>query len=82
MVKEIVIYGKNECKYCVKSKWMFKTFVEKYGYIMKYVELEKDNKVYLKELIGEFTTVPQIIVNGVHIGGYNEFIGWIERNIW
>lgn len=82
MVNKVIIYGKDECALCVKSKWLFKTFMEKYKYEMVYIELNEENKKYLTDLIGVFKTVPQILINGEHIGGYKEFMEWIEHNIW
>ena len=72
---DIIIYTQDSCGYCVMAKKEF----ERRGW--KYTEYnlkEDENKVSLFEQFPEAKTVPQIWVNGKHIGGYDELMKWID----
>ena len=66
----ITIYSKPNCTYCEKAK-----------YLLKNLGLDYEEKVVSKDLSVEelfevlgkqVRTIPQIIMNDKHIGGYNE----------
>jgi glutaredoxin len=71
----ILIYGKEGCSYCQKAK----ALCEARGYVYEYKTLDVD---YIKEQLLETfpgaKTVPQIVVNGLKVGGYDDFIKYIE----
>lgn len=72
----IQIYGKPDCPYCVKAKQL----CEGYNLAYNYYEIGVD--VSREALLEEFPTartVPQIVVNGTKIGGYNELVTYIEE---
>ena len=72
----IHIYGKPDCPYCVKAK----NLCETYGLTYQYYETGTD--ITKESLLKEFPnarTVPQIVVNGTKIGGYNELVSYIEE---
>jgi len=68
----IEIYGIPTCTYCKRAT----EFCEAAGLEYKYTCLVKEPDEYtkLEEKIGRFRSVPQIIVDGTHVGGYDSFI--------
>lgn len=71
----IKIYGKDGCPYCEKAK----ALCESRGFAHEYLTMGVDYpREQLFETFPGAKTVPQIIVNGQKIGGYNELIRYIE----
>ena len=71
----IYIWGKPACPSCTKAK----TFCEQRGLTFEYRELGKDFE--RDEVLSEFPearTFPQIVVNGLKVGGYEQFLSYIE----
>jgi len=68
---KIVIYGRPGCPYCVKAHDLCQAKALDFEYIdYKDVGLEKAD---LEKIVGKLiTTVPQILVDGVPIGGFTE----------
>jgi glutaredoxin len=68
---KIDIYGMDNCTYC-QSATQFCTAA---GLDYNYIDLTKSPEQLdvLEERIGRFRTVPQIFINGEHVGGYTEF---------
>ena len=68
---EIVIYTKDYCPYCKKAKSLFK----RKGYdIITEIDITDDEKLQ-KEMVeksGGRKSVPQIFVNGTHVGGCDD----------
>lgn len=72
----IEIFGKPACPYCDRAKALCETR----GYEFSYKSLGTDyTKEELLEMFPGARTVPQIIVNGTKIGGYNELVNYIEE---
>ena len=72
---DIIIYTQDSCGYCVMAKKEF----ERRGWEYTEYNLKDDeNKVSLFKHFPEAKTVPQIWVNNRHIGGYDDFMKWIE----
>jgi glutaredoxin len=71
----IHIWGKPACPSCTKAKML----CEQRGYQFEYLELGKD---FTREsVLAEFPsarTFPQIVVGGQKIGGYEQFVKYIE----
>jgi glutaredoxin len=66
----ITVYSKPNCPYCDKAK-----------YLLKSLGLQYEEKIVTKDLSVEelyealgkqVRTIPQIVINKDHIGGYNE----------
>ena len=69
---KICVFSKTTCGYCNKAKNLLNTYNFKY----QVYELDTQQNPYflgqqLKQLTNQ-TTVPNIFINGKHIGGYNE----------
>jgi len=72
----IEIYGKPQCPYCDRAKQLCESREFAYTYKSLGTDFTRE------ELLEQFPTartVPQIIVNGTKIGGYNELVAYIEE---
>ena len=75
----VVILGKSDCPYCVKAKEL----VEAKGLDYKYIDIVAKGytKVDLEVYTGSpVETVPQIFIDSQPIGGYTEFVAYLEGN--
>lgn len=71
----ILIYGKPGCGFCEAAK----NLCDIRGYIYEYLTLNEDyTKEQLLENFPSAKTVPQIVVNGLKVGGYDDFVKYIE----
>lgn len=73
---KVLIYGKSDCIYCDKAL----EACDYHGLAYSYKSVS--HEVYLKELkekLPDVKTVPQIWVDDKHIGGYTEFLTYIEE---
>lgn len=71
----IQIWGKPACPSCLKAK----AFCEKSMFDFEYRELGKDFQ--REDVLQEFPearTFPQIVVNGLKVGGYEQFVRYVE----
>jgi len=66
----ITVYSKPSCTYCEKAKYLLKNL----GLEYEEKNVTKDLSVEeLYEALGkQVRTIPQIVINKDHIGGYNE----------
>lgn len=73
----IVVYGKDYCPYCRAAKQFF----TENDYHFTYFEVSND-KVKYQEMLGLTggapKTVPQIIINGQVVGGYDNLMALVE----
>ena len=68
---EIIMYTTNYCPYCVKAKDLFK----RKGFdITKEIDVTTSDELREEMLqkSGGRKTVPQIFVNGTHVGGFDD----------
>jgi glutaredoxin 3 len=72
----IYIWGKPACPSCTKAK----ALCEQRGYQFEYLELGKDfdRDAVLSEF-PEARTFPQIVVSGLKVGGYEQFVKYLEE---
>ena len=71
---KIVIYTQDMCGYCVEAIAEFES--REWEYTSHNIK-HADNYNNLKELLPEVKTVPQIWIDGNHIGGYDELMEWL-----
>jgi len=66
---KVEIYGQPSCSYCVKAIDLCREHKVDYTYytVKKDITLEE-----FKEMFPHSRTVPQIKINGTHIGGFKE----------
>ncbi len=76
-MNEVLIYTKNSCLHCFTAKELLK----KKG--IEYQEIDITNSTEkiddLSNKTGGMRTVPQIFVNGTHLGGYNELLNYCNN---
>ena len=72
----ILIYGKPNCPFCERAK----ALCEQRNFDFEYKTLNEDySKEQLLEWFPGARTVPQIVVSGVKVGGYEQFTKYIEE---
>jgi len=70
-VKNIKIYTTNWCGYCIAAKHFF----EKKGWTYNEINIENEGLSRQELLkVGKGLTVPQIIIDGEAIGGYEDLV--------
>ena len=70
-----IVYGKNDCPFCAKAKEELAIR----GIQFDYVDLKEIGKT-AKEITGrDVKTVPQIYVQGVYVGGYDELMQFFNN---
>ena len=69
MSADITIYTKAYCPYCASAK----TLLKAQGQMWKEIDVENDEAARneMIERSGGLLTVPQIFINGAHIGGFD-----------
>ena len=73
MSNKIIIYSKPNCTYCTKSKHLIKSLGFEYEEKMFGKDFKTPEQLF--EAIGkQVRTMPQIVIEDKHIGGYNELI--------
>jgi glutaredoxin 3 len=73
MSNKIIIYSKPNCTYCDKSKHLLKTLGFEYEEKMFGKDFNTPDELF--EAVGkQVRTMPQIIIDDKHIGGYNELV--------
>ena len=66
----IIVYSKPACVYCDKAKALLTRLGSKYT--EKVVTKDISLPELFEELGKQVRTIPQITIDGKHIGGYNE----------
>ena len=67
---KIVVYSKPACQYCDKAKALLTRLG--HNYTEKVVTKDISLEEFFKELGKTVRTIPQIVIDENHIGGYNE----------
>ena len=75
-MKNIVIYTRDLCEYCVAAKEEFES--REWDYTTHNIKHE-DNYDNLKKLLPDVKTVPQIWIDEKYIGGYDELKEWLNN---
>ena len=69
-INKVIIYGKENCIWCEKAL----TLASNMHYDVIYKKLEDVNiRDEFIKIFPDVRTVPQILVDGSHVGGYQEF---------
>lgn len=74
---KVEIYSRPGCGYCDAAKDIFK------DHGVHYIEYGVGSGISKEEFYEKFPgcrTVPQIVIDGKHIGGYGSLTEWIEHN--
>ena len=70
----IIMYTQDLCGYCTAAKNEFES--RGWEYIARNIK-HTDNYDNLKELLPNVKTVPQIWIDDMYIGGYDELMEWL-----
>ena len=78
---KIEIYSKELCTYCMMAERLAQEIIEKYpNQDSSYIKLNLDEDYTREQLLEKFPearTFPQITIDGVSIGGYNNFYEYL-----
>lgn len=66
----IDIYTTQWCPYCVKAKALLKKLKQEYLEIN--IETEPEKRAEMEQRAPGVSSVPQIFINGIHVGGCDE----------
>jgi glutaredoxin 3 len=69
-VASVEIYSKSWCGYCNRAKKMLE--MKKVDYVDHDIEQEPGMRAEMIQRAGGRTTVPQIFIDGKHVGGCND----------
>jgi len=75
-MSEIIIYSKPNCPYCVRAKHLLSAYGLNFQEKVVGVDTTREE---LLEAAPNARTVPQIIINGSVIGGYEQLSSYIEN---
>ena len=67
---KIIVYSKPACQYCDKAKALLTRLG--HSYTEKVVTKDISLEEFFKELGKTVRTIPQIVIDENHIGGFNE----------
>ena len=73
-VMEVILYSKNECQWCDRAKMLFDNLDVQY----KEYKYERDfTKPQFYAEFGEGATFPQVVIDGMIMGGCNDTIEYL-----
>ncbi len=70
MAAQVTVYTKDYCPYCQRAKALLESLEKKYNEID--IGKHPNRKDEMVSLAGGKTTVPQIFVGDVHVGGCDD----------
>ena len=73
----ITIYSRPGCKWCDTSKFALEARGIEYNELMLDVDITIDQ---LKMLVPGAKSVPQIMDDGIYVGGYRELLAYLGPN--
>jgi len=71
---KIVIYSKNNCQYCTKAKHLVKSLGLEYQEMSFEKDFNGDVDKLVEHVGKKVRTMPQIKIDDVLVGGYNQLI--------
>lgn len=77
MKNEIIIYSTRVCPYCVAAKNLLNSKNLDFEEIM--VDQDPGQRAIMMEKSGR-TSVPQIFINGTHVGGFDDLSATVRNN--
>lgn len=71
-MSEVIVYSTQSCPYCVRAK----QFLDAKGVAFKEIRVDQDPTKFEEMLAvsGGRRSVPQIVINGQAIGGYDDMV--------
>lgn len=77
MSNEIIVYSTQVCPYCVAAKNLLKTKNLRFTEVL--VDKNPEQRDIMIEKSGR-TSVPQIFINGTHVGGFDDLSARVRNN--
>lgn len=77
MSNEIIIYSTQVCPFCVAAKNLLTSQNLDFREIM--VDRDPEQRAIMMEKSGR-TSVPQIFINGTHVGGFDDLSAKVRNN--
>jgi len=77
MSNEIIVYSTRVCPYCVAAKNLLTSKNLEYQEIM--IDQDPKQRAIMMEKSGR-TSVPQIFINGTHVGGFDDLSAKVRNN--
>ena len=75
----IEIFGKTQCPFCDKAKYVAQAFIQETHHTYEYKQLGTDfDMQFVAENFPTARTFPQIRIDGENIGVYTEFAEYIN----
>ncbi len=68
----VEIYSKTFCSYCVRAKRLLET--KRIGFLEYLIDGDADKRQEMIQRADGRTTVPQIFIDGRHVGGCSELL--------
>ncbi len=67
---EVIVYGTSSCPYCIRARMM----LDKKGVNYEYIGLDQtpERRSEMESKANGRTSVPQIFIDGRHIGGFDD----------
>ncbi|HDZ55673.1 MAG TPA: glutaredoxin 3 [Pseudomonas xinjiangensis] len=75
---EITIYSSNYCPFCIRAKQLLDSKKVKYKEIL--VDGQPGVRAEMTRLAGGRTSVPQIWIDGTHVGGCDQLLALDRSN--
>jgi glutaredoxin 3 len=76
-MKNVIVYSKENCPSCVKAKNMLNQMEIQFK---EYIVGVNATREELLDVIPTARSVPQILIDGKVIGGYDQLVEYIENN--
>jgi glutaredoxin 1 len=73
-----VIYGRENCGWCVRAKNLLDGLEEDY----RYIDINESDLSRAYLIDNGFKTVPQIWLDTKHIGGYTELVSFLDEGAY
>jgi len=77
MPQDIEVYSKENCAYCIRAKRLLESM--QLQYVEKKIGVDVTREQLL-EVAPQARTVPQIIISGKVIGGYDDLVAYMENS--
>jgi len=77
MSQNIEVYSKENCAYCIRAKRLLESM--HIQYVEKKIGVDVTREQLL-EVAPQARTVPQIVISGKVIGGYNDLVAYMENS--
>lgn len=77
---KILFYKKKNCPSCVKALAVAQQVVQESNHTLEIKDLEDEGvRDELLSLVPNARSVPQIFIDGEHVGGSEQFIQWMQE---